>query len=212
MATIRSNSCTLHILAPAFLKLVQSISVLLISTTLAHASVILNTANNGELLGATGVEVNGLIYDVIFDDPSCIEAFSGCNETSDFAFQTRDDANAAGHALFNQVLTGIYDLQPELTNGIHSSYTSRGYIFIPYSVLSSQEFAAVEVVNYSDNDLDTIIGPYHFPVENPLNHGELTFAIFRETGTVSVPESGTLPALSLGLLALGLSFRRRQKA
>ena len=42
---------------------------------------------DGQLVGATGVEVDGSFYDVVFDEGSCVSIFSGCDEVSDFFLQ-----------------------------------------------------------------------------------------------------------------------------
>ena len=71
-------------------------------------------------LGAFGVSVGGNLYDVTFQDGTCISLFSGCDEASDFTFNSGADADAASQALIDQVFNGddSYDAQPELTRGI----------------------------------------------------------------------------------------------
>ena len=57
----------------------------------------------GELVGATGVNVGGTVYDVQFVDGSCIDVYGGCDEVSDFPFTTLADATLAAQALLDQV-------------------------------------------------------------------------------------------------------------
>lgn len=48
-------------------------------------SAVLNV-QNGALFGATGVDVNGVLYDVSFLDGTCPELYNGCDQDSDFPF------------------------------------------------------------------------------------------------------------------------------
>lgn len=74
----------------------------------------------GHLLGATNVEVGGALYDVSFRDGTCIELFSGCDETSDFLFPGFVLGSAAANALQSQVLVGVFDTDPWLIAGCTS--------------------------------------------------------------------------------------------
>lgn len=95
----------------------------------------------GQLTGATGVNVSGTLYDVSFQDGSCIETFSGCDESTDFMFTSYSDATNASLALFDQVfintLSGEFDNSPELTLGCDVSicmvFTVYGTGIDPYS-------------------------------------------------------------------------------
>lgn len=80
----------------------------------AHAAAVLNVADNGRLDGASGVDVGGVRYDVQFVEGSCIDVFSGCDATADFAFLDPDTAYLAASALLEQVFVddsglGLYD-------------------------------------------------------------------------------------------------------
>src|SRR5690606_7201977 len=56
------------------------------------------TGPSPELLGATGVAVDGALYDVLFVDGSCIALFDGCDAPTDFAFTAQAAAEAAAQA------------------------------------------------------------------------------------------------------------------
>jgi hypothetical protein len=78
----------------------------------------------GQLIGASGVDVGGTQYDVAFGDGSCIFLFSGCDEDSDFAFQSLADGLLGAQALADQVfnsdsILGSFDSDPGLTLGCH---------------------------------------------------------------------------------------------
>ena len=40
---------------------------------------------NGELFGASDVNVNGTLYDVAFQDGTCIDLYNGCDEKHRFS-------------------------------------------------------------------------------------------------------------------------------
>jgi hypothetical protein len=77
--------------------------------------------SGGELTGALGVNVGGTLYDVQFVEGTCPALFSGCDDPSDFAFNTQSAADQASQALLGQVFVngaqGNFDTQPELTFG-----------------------------------------------------------------------------------------------
>jgi hypothetical protein len=61
-----------------------------------------------QLMGASNVLVDGSLYDVQFVDGSCIDVFNGCDDVSDFTFQSQAVASLASQALVDQVLD--YDI------------------------------------------------------------------------------------------------------
>jgi len=86
----------------------------------SFGSVVLNI-EGAQLLGASGINVDGRLLDVSFVDGSCIELFDGCDQASDFFFQDPVLANAANMALLEQVFVdsdlGLFDSDPRLING-----------------------------------------------------------------------------------------------
>jgi hypothetical protein len=97
-----------------------SIAVLFILSA-STASAATPNVVGGQLMGASGVIVDGSSYNVEFLDGTCIALFSGCNEASDFTFQTEIAAVAASQALLDQVFLDIggffFDSAPSLTLG-----------------------------------------------------------------------------------------------
>ena len=76
----------------------------------------------GQLHGATGVDVGGTLYDVVFLDGSCISVYGTCEQSS-FTFNSESDATIASQALIDQVfindaIKGDFDTQLYLVNGI----------------------------------------------------------------------------------------------
>ena len=107
---------------------------------------------DGILHGASDVLVGGSLYDVQFLDGTCIDLFNGCDETSDFTFQTQASALLAAQALLDQVFLdgpqGQFDSSPTLTNGCD---VSPCVSFIPYNfdALTPLLFYKAEAVNSS---------------------------------------------------------------
>ena len=87
--------------------------------------------------------MNGLTYNVSFLDGTCISVFDGCDESSDFAFNSDADANSTSVALMEQVFNSVdtYDKDPELTRGL--THLGAGDILTPYA------FYSTSVVYYS---------------------------------------------------------------
>ena len=105
-----------------------------VAATVAQAADLIIDAD-GQLTGATGVEIGGVLYDVEFVDGSCRELFDPCNDVADFEFTTRDQVILAGQALLDQVLIntadGLFDDMPQLTRGCEDDrYCS---VFTPYA-------------------------------------------------------------------------------
>jgi hypothetical protein len=109
----------------------------------------------GQLHGASNVLVDGSLYDVQFLDCTSIELYTGCDEASDFTFQTEASAILASQALRDQVFDdwspSAFQTNPALTNGcqpasvtcfvaslIPSIPTSGS--FVPYAILVDTEF------------------------------------------------------------------------
>ena len=73
--------------------------------------------SGGQLIGATGIEVNGASYDVAFLDGSCNSLYNGC---TGLPFTTSSEALVASQALIDQVIQpqGINHDNSYLINGI----------------------------------------------------------------------------------------------
>ena len=70
---------------------------------LAVASAATLIVSDGELIGATGVNVDGQLYNVEFLDGACTELFTGCDSAADSAFRDEGAAVRASQALLAQV-------------------------------------------------------------------------------------------------------------
>jgi hypothetical protein len=92
--------------------LCSTVLIMSISTTKAATLDVVG----GQLMGASGVIVDGAAYDVAFLDGSCISLYDGCNSISDFTFGESLAAQAST-ALLGQVFLDDYDDDASLTNG-----------------------------------------------------------------------------------------------
>lgn len=81
--------------------------------------------SNGILMGVTGVDVNGTLYDVAFKEGTCAQQFGGYASNSDFTFANPNNdptqINTAMIALLDQVFIdsplGAFDTNPALIKG-----------------------------------------------------------------------------------------------
>ncbi|MDN4502238.1 PEP-CTERM sorting domain-containing protein [Alteromonadaceae bacterium BrNp21-10] len=175
-------------------------------SSVAQAALIVE---NGQLMGATGISVNGAHYDVMFLDGTCINIFSGCDEQSDFLFDA-SGASEASKQLLQQVLLdvtlGLFDFTPSLTNGCGSqSYCN---------ILTPFELGTGVLAKAAHNNTNPAADYFYDDGTNSglgvdfnlAGFGEYTYALWTKS---NIPEPGTIILLSLGLV--GLSFSRYKK-
>ena len=98
-------------LRPKFLVTVLAV----LAPFAAHSDPILQVSN-GQLTGATGVDVDGTLWDVVFSDGAW-DFSSGTGLPA----STKEEADLFSRALLDQVLLdstlGLFDSDPETTNG-----------------------------------------------------------------------------------------------
>lgn len=155
----------------------------------------------GQLNGASGVDVGGILYDVEFRDGTCIALFNGCNDASDFTFTTQTAATLAANALIDQVVidgpAGQFNLDPELTRGILSS--GFGSIWMPYELSPPFSVTAVTIRNQAGSFPMPLgsetIGDWY----NMSSSGNATYAVWQ---VQSSPPVSAVPLPAGGLLLL----------
>jgi hypothetical protein len=180
------------------MRIRNTLFALMMATLLPASGVTAATLNvsGGQLLGASGVDVGGSLFDVAFVDGTCITLFSGCDSASDFTFNSAD-ALLASQALLDQVfLDGAFsfDTDPELTVGCGSTSLCRA--MTPYSIAGSL-FNTRFARNSSTSDVLTFGG---FSRTNDTSGlSDYTFAVW-----TTVPEPSTALLLSLGLIGMAV--------
>lgn len=158
------------------------------------------------LTGATGVSVNGSLYDVEFLDGTCISVFGGCDSDSDFAFSSAVAAKAAGQALIDQVFLGGF-ADPALTAGCGLFVC---YPWIPYAQDPEGVFAA-GVANEINSDFEfstglSVVKDWDFALVDSY-----TWARFTTVQATAVPEPSSWTLMLAGFGAIGLALRRGRK-
>ncbi len=192
----------------------------------------LNVSLQGVLTGADGVIINGNEYNVSFVEGPCADVFSGCDDSSDFFFQTKSEGLAAGQALLDQVfldgIAGNFDADITKTFGCDQATTvCVAMVTYQNGLLSDPDSGGLSDVlifarNFdssgSDNrgavtyqnvggliELDSSINPGG----NPNFNGDVqVWAVFSNTAVVPVPAAVWL--FSSGLLGL-IGIARRKK-
>lgn len=166
----------------------------------------------GQLMGASGVDVGGTLYDVQFVDGSCVALFDGCDAASDFTFTTAADAIAASQALLDVVfidgVAGLFDTNPNLTNGITGA--TFAFVSTPYE-------ATLTGVNvYSAANYAPSVGAadavFFFPISSVTDTTAEPNAVYadwqKSVADVPLPAGGVLLLSALGGIA---ALRRRKK-
>lgn len=177
--------------------------------SIAHAATL--EVVGGQLIGASGVEVDGAYYHVEFTDGTCIALFNGCDELSDFTFQSPTTASAAGQALLDQVFVdgpfGLFDSNPALVAGCEETSCST---YIPYLSIEGVVFLSSYVRNLNSPGNDSvqgfIMGDASF---NTADTGFRNFAVFAPR---PVPLPATAPLFLVALAGLALLNWRRRKS
>jgi len=192
----------------------------MIYSTVSYSATLV--VNNGVLMGATGVDVNGTLYDVSFLDGTCIELYNGCDGNTDFPFTNPADLNdgvllgAAMQALLDQVFIdsplGTFDSQPDSMNGCNVPGGCR--VFTPLwanvGANSVGVFSAFNSVQEFRDDVGSGGGSRTFDTRPVLGVVEdiSVYAVWNGVAVVPIPAAVWL--FGSGLLGL-VGFSNRKK-
>ncbi len=193
----------------------------ILTGTPAFATPILQVDGNGQLTGATGIDVAGTLFDVTFIDGACATIFNGCDAQSDFDFQTRAGATVAAQALLDQVFidspnisTWAFDSNPQYTAGCERIHVCN--VLIPWFTRTDRIIYVAQASNNSHPALDwnSSDNPFYRTYDTSLSN-QWTYAQFSTSSvapTTTTPEPGTIILLSSGLLGLaGYRWQQRRR-
>lgn len=179
-------------------KILAAGSMLLGLQAAVHASPIL-LVDNGILMGAQGVELNGKQYDV---------AFSDVRPVSDtLVFDSLSETFEASSALDQLVFQGIFDTNPGRTNGCSNSLLC----FVVSAFKVDDTYATGAAFTNTTSPYIDLVLPYAV-IGNAANFSITTYAHWsvREEGArQTVPEPSTLLLTGAGLAAFLLRRRSR---
>jgi hypothetical protein len=195
------------------------ITLFLVMASSTASAATLNVVG-GQLLGASGVDVGGSLYNVEFLDGTCIALYNGCDDVSDFTFQTQADALLAAQALLDQVFldgADLFDTDPNNTVGCISSQSC--FAETPYALSIPDPPNAlvftVSALNHEDEISDAVI-PFNIGIFVDLSISSMeVYAVWSASvpppGVPSLGPIGTAALMSLlGLAGLGWRGRVNQ--
>ena len=164
----------------------------------------------GQLLGAKGVDVGGVLYDVDFLEGSCTALFNGCDASEDFTFSTEATALAAASALQAQVFLdgpgGMFDSIPALTNGCEDETICS--IYTPYALSEIAVQADVAIsLNFAGSGGFTFANDFLRNEDTTLSPA-IVFASWDISQATVVPLPATGWLFLSGLVGLFLARRR----
>jgi len=184
-----------------FRKLFSTLLVTLLFTSVCHGGLLYSDYG---IWGATDVNIDNHLYNIEFLDGRCTHNFTGCDEPSDFAFNTREKSIAASWALidvlgdewidFGLVGCGVYcTILTPYDTGIYST-DPRRVVDFSYVTLQGDTSGVGENSLYAD---------YGISITEGMVWGLWTHQRY-------IPEPGSLMLLLLGLVGLSL-FQRGKK-
>ena len=192
-----------------FLSLALAASALVLPISKAQASPILIT-DNGQLLGADNININGSIFDVRFVDGVCADLFGGICSRSNFTFQSQADGISAAAALVDQIFNTVagspFDIDPELIFGCTNTISCQ--ILIPINIFPGLLLNSAVVGNSNGPGAGAGATTNIRTGDSLALDTRRVFASFTPSISASVPEPSIIFILLGGVF--GLWMKRRQ--
>lgn len=202
------------------MKMIRAIKLVVVCMFLSTPSQAALIVQGGIVTGASGIDVNGVLLDVVFVDidGTCAAVFNGCDEDSDFFFTsaTRFDARDALRALEDLFPESPNQISPNLINGCgDSGGATECKIITPYDFFlqfgTQARYASEHARIFSSGPGDAFEGSTVWPTydRDADNNYGATFAIW---SVASVPEPTFLwSAVTIFFGMLGYQRRRRER-
>lgn len=187
--------------------------VCLLAASLAQATPILIVNGSGQLTGATGVDVEGTLYDVEFVDGTCAAVFGVCDQAF-FTFTDSFSSFMASIALLEQVFIPAndpFDSDPSLTQGC--SAAEQCIVVTPYDVITVDDdpiVSATAAVNYALLGIDEEVHTSFLAEIDLQSLQAFTWARWEESEVAPVPEPASLVLVAAGLAIVARRLRRQQ--
>ncbi|MEM7101127.1 MAG: VPLPA-CTERM sorting domain-containing protein [Pseudomonadota bacterium] len=177
-----------------------------------HAAALTLTVESGKVTGATGVNINGTIYNLsLTANGGCADLYFGCNNDSDFAPLTESDFAATQNALAS-VLQSAFDSGFVANEIAGCSDMTNCYIFTPTHAveISSRIALAGALLDVTGVTLQ-LLGYGFGENVNFSNFANTTWGIF-EVAAVPLPAAVWLFVSALGGLFGVRKLKARQLA
>lgn len=185
----------------------------LLSIGLSGQAAVVHVVEGGQLVGATGIDIGGTLYDVSFEDGTFADLYSGVAPPF---HSNPGDASAFATALLGSVFQDLgtqataFDSDPSLTHGCAGSDPCTAYI--PWAPFLGQ-LAVTTANNHIDPALDAEGNAFAALAFDSSQSTGVTWAVFSVSQPVAtVPEPSTYAMLLVGILMLAGFSPRSNRA